>query len=222
MLDLFKPKSLDALAVRYGTDKSHKAHNFAQFYDFYFSSLRDKPLRFLEIGLGRGSSLRMWRRYFKNAKLFAIEAEARRARYRFFGANVFIGRQEDREFMGAVAGEIAPLDIIVDDGSHRVDDQQNTLGFLFPFLKPGGYYILEDIHTSYPDPSADYGLLPDGSNSTHQMLLDFKKTGQFKSPHAPQEELDYLSSQVTLCEVFEHEDKSKHLTSILRKRDVVQ
>lgn len=219
ILDLWKPKSLDALAVRYRTDKSHLTHNFAQFYDFHLASQRDRELKLLEIGLGRGASIRMWKRYFPKAELFAIESLERRKIYRFLGAKVFIGRQQDKTFLGTVMDEIGRVDIIIDDGSHRVDDQQITLGLLFPYLRPGGYYIIEDIHTSFPTSGDDFGLAPDGSNSTYGMLQRFQRTGRFDSRYLPQDQLDYLSHHVALCETYAFEDETKHLTSLLRKND---
>jgi hypothetical protein len=41
------------------------------------------------------------------------------------------------------------LDLIVDDGSHLTSHQIKSLELLRPKLKPGGIYILEDIHTSF-------------------------------------------------------------------------
>ena len=42
----------------------------------------------------------------------------------------------------------APIsfDIIIDDGSHYSPHQQKTLGYLFPKLKAGGLFIIEDLH----------------------------------------------------------------------------
>jgi hypothetical protein len=45
--------------------------------------------------------------------------------------------------------EIGPLDLIVDDGSHVNGDQITTFKTLFPHLNPGGYYVIEDLQTSY-------------------------------------------------------------------------
>jgi hypothetical protein len=216
-LDLFKPRSLDALAVRYRTDKSHLTHNFAQFYDRYFTELRDRPIKLLEIGIGRGASIRMWKRYFRRAQLFAVESEPRRGKYRFLGAKVYVGRQEDRTFLRSMMDQIGPVDIIIDDGSHRVDDQQITLGCLFPYLKPGGHYIIEDIHTSFPGQAVDSGLAPDLSNSTYRFLLDFKATGNFASRNLSSAELEYLDRHVSLCETYAYQDERRHLTSLLKK-----
>ena len=37
------------------------------------------------------------------------------------------------------------LDIIIDDGSHKFGDQEATLHTLWPRLRPGGFYIVEDM-----------------------------------------------------------------------------
>ena len=213
----YKNRSLDDLAVKCRTDKSHFVHNFAQFYDSYFKDLRNSSVKLLEIGVGRGASIRMWRRYFRKVDMVAVESERRRRHYWMLGAKLYVGRQEDREFLAKACRVNGPFDIIIDDGSHRVDDQQISLGALFPFLKDGGFYIIEDIHTSFPDPVLDFGLKKDGSNSTYQMLLDFQKDGRFRSGYMTREEKQYLESRVSLCDVYAYQDETKHLTSILRK-----
>lgn len=40
------------------------------------------------------------------------------------------------------------FNIIIDDGSHEDYYQLNTLLNLYPYVKPGGYYIIEDISTN--------------------------------------------------------------------------
>jgi hypothetical protein len=46
-------------------------------------------------------------------------------------------------------------DIIIDDGSHLPEHQLVSFTALFPFVRPGGVYVIEDIETSYFDgPSA--------------------------------------------------------------------
>ena len=38
---------------------------------------------------------------------------------------------------------------MIDDGPHLWDMQILTLQHLFPVLRPGGVYIIEDLHTSF-------------------------------------------------------------------------
>ena len=41
------------------------------------------------------------------------------------------------------------FDIIIDDCGHLSDQQQFSMAYLFPFLKPGGIYIIEDLNAPY-------------------------------------------------------------------------
>jgi hypothetical protein len=66
---------------------------------------------------------------------------------------VFAGDQKDPAVLDAIVAESGPLDIVIDDGSHQPDDQQATLLRLWPSLKRGGLYVIEDIHTSYKSTS---------------------------------------------------------------------
>src|SRR5690606_32935288 len=44
-----------------------------------------------------------------------------------------------------------PFDLVIDDGSHKNAHMLKSLEMIFPHLKPGGLYVVEDIHTSYWD-----------------------------------------------------------------------
>lgn len=50
-----------------------------------------------------------------------------------------------REELKRVADNGVQFDIIIDDGSHASYHQQLTLEMLFPTLKPGGLYAIEDL-----------------------------------------------------------------------------
>ena len=56
--------------------------------------------------------------------------------------------------MNEVINEIGDLDIIIDDGSHINEHVIKTFNLLFPKLKDGGIYVIEDTQTSYWD---DFG-----------------------------------------------------------------
>ena len=54
----------------------HKWHHYIPLYDRYFSRFRGKKIRFLEIGVSRGGSLQMWRKYFgADAIIFGIDID---------------------------------------------------------------------------------------------------------------------------------------------------
>jgi len=63
---------------------------------------------------------------------------------------MFCGSQADKNFLNEVQTEIGgKFDIIIDDGSHQMQHQMASLYLLFNAIKPGGIYVVEDLHTSY-------------------------------------------------------------------------
>ena len=58
------------------------------------------------------------------------------------------GDQSKREDRERIAGS-GPFDIVIDDGSHVPEHQIATFKTLWPALRGGGLYAVEDIETSY-------------------------------------------------------------------------
>jgi len=140
------------LAKKYGTDKH--SHNYIPHYERIFEPLKDKRLNILEIGVREGWSHLMWSEYFKNSNIYGIdnfsdprfEKNSIEKKYDFERIVVFIGNQTDEKFLNDSI-DFSP-DIIIDDGGHMMSHQQLSLKYLFRKLNPGGYYIIEDLHTS--------------------------------------------------------------------------
>jgi hypothetical protein len=142
--------SLDALALRHGADKSSKVHGYTRTYERHFAPCRHLPLAILEIGIGGGASLRMWRDYFPQASVCGLDVADCKA-LEVHGIRTFQGGQADEDVLERLLHQIGALDIVIDDGSHRWSDQVASFRKLYPHLKPGGYYVVEDLHTSYWD-----------------------------------------------------------------------
>lgn len=54
----------------------HKWHHYITIYERYFEKYRGQKIRFLEIGVSKGGSLRMWREYFSpEAIVFGIDID---------------------------------------------------------------------------------------------------------------------------------------------------
>jgi hypothetical protein len=51
--------------------------------------------------------------------------------------------------MESVAKQIPNPDIIIDDGGHAMTQLITSFEVLYPYLKEGGLYLLEDLHTCY-------------------------------------------------------------------------
>lgn len=160
--------SLDAIALSSGTDKSSAFHNYTPIYSQYFEQMRSKPIKFLEIGVYQGASAKMWEEYFPKAELHFIDIELDRISHKSPRCHYHFVDQRDRkqleDFANSVGGN---FDVIIDDGGHVMDMQITSFKTLFPFLKSGGIYVIEDMHASY---SQDY----EGGNSfTDNTCMNF-------------------------------------------------
>jgi hypothetical protein len=133
----------------FGTDKQKEGgHSFAAAYADFLRPFRAKRLKLLEIGLLNGSSLLAWRAYFPRASIVGIDIllkpEMARGRVR-----VYQGDQGSAADLDRVCANEAPFDIVIDDGSHLSRHQLFSFYHLFPHLKDGGIYVIEDVQTSY-------------------------------------------------------------------------
>ncbi|HTR58994.1 MAG TPA: class I SAM-dependent methyltransferase [Casimicrobiaceae bacterium] len=111
----------------------------------------------IDVGVYKGGSVVFFNEVFRPEKLVAIERNSAAipalASYcndpvRIDRVRVFLGvDQADRPALGRICRhEFAdqPLDLIVDDASHFFDETRSTFRALFPRLRPGGIYIIED------------------------------------------------------------------------------
>lgn len=161
-------KDLSELAARFGSDK-WGGRWYTPHYERHFERYRDLPVKLLEIGIGGydaidagGESLRMWKHYFRRGLIYGMDifektgVEESRVR-------VIKGDQGDEAFLDSLGREAGPFDIIIDDGSHMSHHVLASFNALFPHVKPGGVYVIEDLATAYwpawggaTDPAAQY------------------------------------------------------------------
>jgi tetratricopeptide (TPR) repeat protein len=140
--------SLDAIGIDEGTDKSLLEQDYLRHYERTFAPLRDQAFQLLEIGVAEGGSLRSWSRFFPSATIIGVDINQQCSAYATDRVRIEIGSQSDPAFLADLARKYRPF-IVIDDGSHRFDDSFVTFDRLFPFLEPGGYYVVEDLHLHY-------------------------------------------------------------------------
>jgi hypothetical protein len=133
---------------------------WSHYFPIYESVLpRGRPVRMLEIGVDRGGSLRMWRRYLHPESVIVgidINPECKKFDDPASRIYVRIGPQQDTDFLRRVNEEFGPFDVILDDGSHLNSHIIDTFRHLFPnALSKDGVYIVEDIHANYWTAFAD-------------------------------------------------------------------
>ena len=154
LLSPFISCNLTLLAKLYETDKTGD-HWYTPHYMNHLRKFKNKKIKLLEIGVGGyenpksgGNSLRMWKKYFPFGKIYSIDIYDKSA-LQEKRIKIYQGSQVDEDFLKKVTNETGLLDIIIDDGSHFNEHIIESFKILFPKLKDGGVYVIEDIQTSY-------------------------------------------------------------------------
>lgn len=135
------------------TNKKKLIHKWVHYFDIYhrhFERFRGKRVVVLEFGVNQGGSLEMWRHYFgRRAMIYGVDIDPRCARLSGRRTKIFIGDQEDREFLRSIAAEIGRIDVLIEDGGHTMGQQIATFEELYPHVSDDGVFLIEDLHTSY-------------------------------------------------------------------------
>ena len=133
---------LEELGEKYLPTK--RLHNYLPYYWLHFRDIRLDVKRVLEIGVETGRSLQMWEEFFPNAVVYGVDIRPECKNHEGGRRRVRIGDQSDPAFLRALVEEAGAFDVIIDDGSHRIDHQLASFGVLFPALTEHGIYVMED------------------------------------------------------------------------------
>lgn len=116
------------------------------FIKLYEKELEGRKItRLLEIGVQKGRSLRMWAKAFPEAEIVGLDLNEPTEEIPETNIKFVQGNQADL----LVLDKLGDFDVIIDDGSHRTDDQIRSFKFLIHHLSAGGLYFMEDVETSY-------------------------------------------------------------------------
>jgi len=221
-----KGEQLLDIVQYYATDKHHGHRYFELIYNDLFKPIREECKIFMEIGIYDCESIKLWRDYFINAEIVGVEynlpysldklGDTPRHRMTFID-----GDQSKEEDLIKLSNQYPSVDVIMDDGSHIMRDQQITLAKLFKSVKPGGIYVLEDLHTSIelmnkPNHWTNWGDRE--KTITLTMLQDFIKTGKIYSDYMTQEEMEYLNENIESIQIYQS-SPDWSVTSVIRKKN---
>jgi hypothetical protein len=137
---------MEEIFNKYETDKNSSFHNYTRQYSSLFEKYRTKPnLKFLEIGVFKGESLKAWREYFTGEGVVVVGLDVNPVE----GVdNVEVGDATDPDVIQRLHEKYGSFDIIVDDGGHRNSQVIRSFELLFPLLSDdGGLYVVEDTVT---------------------------------------------------------------------------
>jgi len=206
---------LTKLAGKYGTDKGSGDHYFTEVYEYFFHPIKHKARKICEIGIADGASLKMFRDYFPRAVIYGIDINDASG-LDSNAIKTFIADQASRkDLKGFIDTYGYDFDIILDDGDHTMEQQQVSLGYLFKYLKGGGYYIIEDVHTSFYD--GRFGVEKKQKNTTLAMINNFIRNGKIESKYMAKKEQTYLTANVNYCNLLSRNSGSS-ITCIFKKK----
>jgi predicted O-methyltransferase YrrM len=146
-----------------------------------------RPRAIMELGIYGGGSTALLAQLAAPAKLVAVEIHTARVA----ALDAFITHQGLEQVVSAYYGvnqadtarlaEIVdhelgatPLDLVIDDASHLIDETRASFNALFPRLRPGGTYVIEDWswpHRSYVFPNPSYQGVPPVSAFALELAL---------------------------------------------------
>ena len=128
----------------------HKPLSYFDIYERYFRQYVGRSVKVLEIGIGQGGALLMWKRYFGDeSEIVGIDINQKCTKCQGEGIRIYIGDQASIAFLNSVILKEKMFDIIIDDGGHMMNQQIASYKHLFQFVKEGGLYLCEDTGTSY-------------------------------------------------------------------------
>ncbi len=219
-------RSMHDIALEYETDKV--LHGYCEIYEKRLADRRMEPLKILEIGVFYGASLRMWREYFPNAEIHGVDLDIERCG-EIEGVTLHRLDANDTAGLAKLSNEHGPWDLIIDDASHTMKHQQSTFITLWPHVKPDGFHVIEDIHTSFLPKleSASVDSINEKLvHTTFRMVESLKYEYEFHSKYVTKQKLDEIRPSVEHVTIWvrlplEHSydyTSNNSMTSMIRKK----
>jgi hypothetical protein len=128
----------------------NKWMHYFDIYDHHFARFRGREIVMVEIGVYHGGSLGMWKSYFgPRARLVGVDINPRARKFADAQVDIVIGDQSDPAFLRDLRSRYPRIDVLIDDGGHRMHHQITTFEGLYDAVADDGVYMVEDTHTSY-------------------------------------------------------------------------
>ena len=141
----------------------HKTRDFLRLYEQFFEKYKERSTKILEIGVQFGGFISYLRTNYPHWDVWGLDVDTAQINMLDNNKkNIIKGSQDDV----ALLETLPDFDIIIDDGGHTMHQQQTSFETLFPRLKEGGLYVIEDLHTSY------WPKFQDRSKNTMDFLKD--------------------------------------------------
>lgn len=162
----------------------HRWVHYFEIYERHFARFRNRKVTIVEIGVGHGGSLQMWKEYFgPKARIIGVDINPKCKQLEEPQIEIYIGDQADSKFLATLREKIPEkIDILIDDGGHTMTQQISTYRELFPHISENGIYACEDLHTSYWDRYGGGFRRPGTFIEMSKELVDELNAWHFKEP----------------------------------------
>ena len=146
-----QPTELCSILKHFQSDKSSDWHNYSTLYHDMFNHLTDVPMNIFEVGIYAGSSVRTWKKYFKNGNVYAGDIE-KKCFVNEDRIKSFYCDQDTLAYIDSMLNndelKNIEIDMIIDDGKHEFSSNMNFLLHSIHKLKTNGIFIVEDLTIS--------------------------------------------------------------------------
>lgn len=145
-----KKKSLKSIFMNHKGKVADKWESYLDIYEDELAKYRCTKFPVLEIGVQNCGSLEVWAKYFEESELILgvdIVEELKNVCFADPRIKTYIidANNLSRNFSNQYGHPI----IIIDDASHQSIDIISTFLKMFPLLRDGGLYVVEDMCCSY-------------------------------------------------------------------------
>jgi len=148
--------SLTGLADLFGSDKGNIKHRYTKVYEPLIQKICEEQgdtrktaqLHIAEAGVACGASLHMWSHYLSDSVIigYDVRPECAELCQDLDNVRIVIG---DPAKMNEP--DDAPFDVFIDDASHISEQIVEMFRNCWPWVRSGGYYVIEDLGCTYSD-----------------------------------------------------------------------
>jgi hypothetical protein len=211
---------ISELATIYPIDKNYEHNYYVRVYDGLLKQKKDIS-KVIEFNSQENyNAFKILKKYFKDSEIIGvfpyipptIEEDKEVKKYKCI--------QSDRAGLEEISNLEQGVDLIIDDGTHKMYDQQLSLYLFFKSLNSGGIFIIEDLHTSIECKMESKKIFNWGDinkKTTLETLKEFVDTGIYTSDYLNEEECNYLTENIKSCTIYDDRGNWSIAATLVKK-----
>jgi len=155
-----------------GTDKT-TSHSYGEVYSTILNKLSSSSPTILEIGVSGGYGVQVYSEYFPSGTIYGIDIVDTVKPFIKQTPNIklYFGDATKQETVNHFG---VSYDLIIEDASHRPDHQIQHFADFCKLVKPGGYYVMEDLNEAYFNRVRDATAAIAQANGLTQTVYDLR------------------------------------------------